>query len=284
MATVDGLKSLKRPEEVAKLRGKEIREVIKPHSEALAEAEAAVAAAAVEAERDRRGGRTGARRLAPPAKPKRPSKRPAPRRQAPPRPRRSPSPPPAPRKRAAKPTPAPEAAAEPEAEAAPEPAAEAEEAEDVLMASSASPRCGARSARSPSTRARCGRSGCARSTRSTVRDDSPVLQGMLRKVAIWSAWRRSMADETPGPTLHELKPAPGQPPRAQADRPRPRLRQRQDLRPRPEGPEVAVGQPQHAAPASRAARCRSTCGSASCAAPTTRSRCPWARSARAPRP
>ena len=38
MATVDGLKSLKRPEEVAKLRGKEVREVIKPHSEVVAEA------------------------------------------------------------------------------------------------------------------------------------------------------------------------------------------------------------------------------------------------------
>ena len=50
MATVDGLKSLKRPEEVAKLRGKEVREVIKPHSEVVAEAQAeADAAAAVAA-------------------------------------------------------------------------------------------------------------------------------------------------------------------------------------------------------------------------------------------
>ena len=52
MATVDGLKSLKRPEEVAKLRGKDVRDVIKPHSEvvaeeaAVAEAEAAAAAGA----------------------------------------------------------------------------------------------------------------------------------------------------------------------------------------------------------------------------------------------
>src|SRR5689334_22364545 len=45
MATVDGLQSLKRPEDVAKLRGKEVREVIKPHSEVVAEAEAALAAA-----------------------------------------------------------------------------------------------------------------------------------------------------------------------------------------------------------------------------------------------
>jgi small subunit ribosomal protein S5 len=46
MATVDGLKSLKRPEEVAKLRGKQVREVIKPHSEVVAEAAAAAEAAA----------------------------------------------------------------------------------------------------------------------------------------------------------------------------------------------------------------------------------------------
>ena len=50
MATVDGLKNLKRPEEVAKLRGKEVREVIKPHSEVRAEAEAAEAEAAEAAE------------------------------------------------------------------------------------------------------------------------------------------------------------------------------------------------------------------------------------------
>jgi len=49
MATVDGLKGLKRPEEVAKLRGKEVREVIKPHSEVVAEAEAAAEAQAAAA-------------------------------------------------------------------------------------------------------------------------------------------------------------------------------------------------------------------------------------------
>jgi len=43
MATVEGLKGLKRPEEVARLRGKQIGEVIKPHSERRAEAEAAAA-------------------------------------------------------------------------------------------------------------------------------------------------------------------------------------------------------------------------------------------------
>src|SRR5689334_16856330 len=44
MATVEGLKGLKRPEEVARLRGKQIGEVIKPHRERRAEAEAAAAA------------------------------------------------------------------------------------------------------------------------------------------------------------------------------------------------------------------------------------------------
>ena len=53
MATVDGLKNLKRPEEVAKLRGKTVAEVIKPHSEVVAEQAAAVEAAAVAAARGR---------------------------------------------------------------------------------------------------------------------------------------------------------------------------------------------------------------------------------------
>src|SRR5438270_2185842 len=54
MATVDGLKNLKRPEEVAKLRGKDVREVIKPHSEVVAEAASAEqeAAEAESAERE----------------------------------------------------------------------------------------------------------------------------------------------------------------------------------------------------------------------------------------
>jgi small subunit ribosomal protein S5 len=50
MATVQGLKSLKRPEDVAKLRGLEIRDVIKPHSEVVAEAQAEADAAAAAAE------------------------------------------------------------------------------------------------------------------------------------------------------------------------------------------------------------------------------------------
>ena len=45
MATVEGLKALKRPEEVARLRGKRIDEVIKPHSEKRAEQAAAAAGA-----------------------------------------------------------------------------------------------------------------------------------------------------------------------------------------------------------------------------------------------
>jgi len=50
MATVQGLKSLKRPEDVAKLRGLAIRDVIKPHSEVVAEAQAEADAAAAVAE------------------------------------------------------------------------------------------------------------------------------------------------------------------------------------------------------------------------------------------
>jgi small subunit ribosomal protein S5 len=38
MATVDGLKALKRPEDVARLRGKQIGDVIKPHAQVVAEA------------------------------------------------------------------------------------------------------------------------------------------------------------------------------------------------------------------------------------------------------
>jgi small subunit ribosomal protein S5 len=49
MATVQGLKALKRPEDVAKLRGLQIRDVIKPHSEVVAEADAAAALAEPEA-------------------------------------------------------------------------------------------------------------------------------------------------------------------------------------------------------------------------------------------
>jgi small subunit ribosomal protein S5 len=50
MATVQGLKSLKRPEDVAKLRGLQIRDVIKPHAEVVAEAKAEADAAAAVAE------------------------------------------------------------------------------------------------------------------------------------------------------------------------------------------------------------------------------------------
>ena len=100
MATVTGLKDLKRPEEVARLRGKQVHEVIKPHAQVraeLAEAEAAAAPEVAEA--------------APAAEPA----------VAPPKPKRKPS-----RKARAK------AAAAAEAEAAPaeEPAAEAPVAEE----------------------------------------------------------------------------------------------------------------------------------------------------------
>src|SRR5437763_9429739 len=46
MATVQGLQALKRPEDVAKLRGLQIRDVIKPHAEVVAEAKAEADAAA----------------------------------------------------------------------------------------------------------------------------------------------------------------------------------------------------------------------------------------------
>ena len=141
MATVDGLKSLKRPEDVAKLRGKQIREVIKPYSETRAEAEAAVAAAAVEAEAEVAAAAAAApapAAKAPPAKPKRPSKKarakaeaaaeaqaaPEPEAAAEPEPVPEPEPELEPGPEAA-PEPEPEAAAEPEPEAAPEAEAEA---------------------------------------------------------------------------------------------------------------------------------------------------------------
>ena len=142
MATVDGLKSLKRPEDVAKLRGKEIREVVKPYSETRAEAEAAAAAAAVEAEAAAAAAEAppAPAAKAPPAKTKRPSKKArakaeaaaaeaaeaaaAPPPEPEPEPEAAPEPEPEPE---AAPEAEPEAAAEPEAEAEPEAADEAEE-------------------------------------------------------------------------------------------------------------------------------------------------------------
>ena len=146
MATVDGLKSLKRPEDVAKLRGKEIREVVKPYSETRAEAEAAAAAAAVEAEAAAAAEAPPAPAAkAPPAKTKRPSKKARAKAEAaaaeaaeaaaapPPEPEPEPEAAPEPESEAA-PEPEPEAAAEaeaePEPEAEPEAADEAEESKD----------------------------------------------------------------------------------------------------------------------------------------------------------
>jgi len=136
MATVDGLKSLKRPEDVAKLRGKEIREVVKPYSETRAEAEAAAAAAAVEAEAAAAAEAPPAPAAkAPPAKTKRPSKKArakaeaaaaeaaeaaaAPPPEPEPEPEAAPEPEPEPEAEAAR-EPEPEAAAEAEPEAADE--------------------------------------------------------------------------------------------------------------------------------------------------------------------
>jgi small subunit ribosomal protein S5 len=134
MATVDGLKSLKRPEDVAKLRGKEIREVVKPYSETRAELDAAAAAAAVETEAAEAAPAPAAK--APPAKPKRPSKKARAKAEAAAAEaaEAAAAPEPEPEHEAA-PEPEPEAAAEPEAPAveepaAEEPAADAEPAED----------------------------------------------------------------------------------------------------------------------------------------------------------
>jgi len=143
MATVDGLKSLKRPEDVAKLRGKEIREVVKPYSETRAEAEAAAAAAAVEAEAAAAAAEAppAPAAKAPPAKTKRPSKKARAKAEAaaaeaaeaaaapPPEPEPEPEAAPEPEPEAeAAPEPEPEAAAEAEAE--PEPEAEPEAADE----------------------------------------------------------------------------------------------------------------------------------------------------------
>jgi len=131
MATVDGLKSLKRPEDVAKLRGKEIREVVKPYSETRAEAEAAAAAAAVEAEAAAAAEAPPAPAAkAPPAKTKRPSKKARAKAEAAAaeaaEAAAAPPPEPEPELEAAPPEPEPEAEAapEPEPEAAAEPEAE----------------------------------------------------------------------------------------------------------------------------------------------------------------
>ena len=136
MATVDGLKSLKRPEDVAKLRGKEIREVVKPYSETRAEAEAAAAAAAVEAEAAAAAEAPPAPAVkAPPAKTKRPSKKARAKAEAaaaeaaeaaaapPPEPEPEPE-------AAPEPEPEAEAAPEPEPEAEPEAADESEESKE----------------------------------------------------------------------------------------------------------------------------------------------------------
>jgi small subunit ribosomal protein S5 len=107
MATVQGLKSLKRPEDVAKLRGLEIRDVIKPHSEAVAEASAEADAAAAVAEPE-----------APPAPPEPAKPKAAPKPRAAARPKAAPKP----KAEPAEDAPAEPAAAEPEApeaEAAP---------------------------------------------------------------------------------------------------------------------------------------------------------------------
>ena len=128
--------------------------------------------------------------------------------------------------------------------------------------------------------------GLRRIGQSVVHEDSPALQGMLRRVASLVKVEEENdrhADDRDATALHTLKPAEG------SHRERKRVGRGhgsgngKTVRPRAEGPEGAVGQPRHARRASRAARCRSTCGWASSAARTTRCRCRWARSAPTPR-
>jgi small subunit ribosomal protein S5 len=110
MATVHGLKALKRPEEVARLRGLKLGDVIKPHSETRAETAAEPASEVVAAPPEA---------PAPAAKPRRQSK-PSGARQAAAKPARKPRATPA---EAPEPEPKPadaEPEAEPKAESAPE--------------------------------------------------------------------------------------------------------------------------------------------------------------------
>jgi small subunit ribosomal protein S5 len=115
MATVQGLKSLKRPEDVAKLRGLQIRDVIKPHSEVVAEAEAEAAAAPAEPE-------------APSAPPEPAKPKAAPKPKAAAKPKPAPKPRTEPKDAAAEAAPAEPEAAEPEAAEAQAAPADAEEA------------------------------------------------------------------------------------------------------------------------------------------------------------
>jgi small subunit ribosomal protein S5 len=117
MATVQGLKSLKRPEDVAKLRGLQIRDVIKPHSEVVAEAEADAAAAAAPVEPE-----------APSAPPEPAKPKAAPKPKAAAKPKPAPKPRTEPKDAAAEAAPAEPEAAEPEAAEAQAAPADAEEA------------------------------------------------------------------------------------------------------------------------------------------------------------
>ena len=88
-----------------------------------------------------------------------------------------------------------------------------------------------------------------------------------------------MADETTAaPGLHELRPAEG------SHRARKRVGRGEGSGNGKTSGRGQKGQKSRSGshrmrPGSRADRCRSTCGSASCAAPTTASRCRWGRSA-----
>ena len=130
--------------------------------------------------------------------------------------------------------------------------------------------------------------GLRRIGQTVEHEDSPQLQGMLRMVArlvsvepaewLSDARPRDPRDRPRGRPARQAVPAPGRQAPAQARGPRHRLRA--PARPRAAARRASAPAPAAAsAPATRAARCPSTCSRASCAAPTARCRCRWARSA-----
>src|SRR5207247_10781209 len=72
-----------------------------------------------------------------------------------------------------------------------------------------SPRCGARSARVPSTAARCGRSACAASARAPCTRTRRPSRECCAAWPRWLPWRRRTSMSETELNLHELKPAEG---------------------------------------------------------------------------
>ena len=136
----------------------------------------------------------------------------------------------------------------------------------------ASRRSGARSARASATAARCARSASARSARSAEQEEGPVLAGMLRKVrhlvkveeASYMAEKQlNLSISSPRRRASTASASAAASAPARAATPAAASRARSPARART-----------RCAPASRAARCRSTCASASCAATTSKDAMP----------